>query len=43
MFLTCAAIDRRHPSARQALSDCCDMHRNVMRLFAPEDNMRAGA
>ena len=43
MFLTCADIDRRHPSARQALGDCCDMHRNVMRLFAPEDNMRAGA
>ena len=43
MFLTCAAIDRRHPSARQALSDCCDMHRNVMRLFAPEDHMRAEA
>ena len=43
MLLTCAAIDRRHPSARQALGDCCDMHRNVMRLFAPEDNMRAEA
>ena len=43
MFLTCAAIDRRHPSARQALSDCCDMHRNVMRLFAPRENMRAEA
>ena len=43
MFLTCAAIDRRHPSARQALDDCCDMHRNVMRLFAPKDNMRAEA
>lgn len=43
MFLTCASIDRRHPSARQALGDCCDMHRNVMRLFAPEANMRAEA
>ena len=29
--------------ARQALSDCCDMHRNVMRLFAPRENMRAEA
>ncbi len=34
MYLTCATIDRLHPSARQALGDCCDMHRNVMKLFA---------
>ena len=32
--MTCAAIDRRNPSARQALSDCCDMHKNIMRLFS---------
>lgn len=34
MFMTCVEIDRRHPSARQALADCSDMHRNIMRLFA---------
>lgn len=33
MFLTCAPIDRQNSSAWQALADCCDMHRNVMRLF----------
>lgn len=32
--MTCAAIDRHNPSARQALADCCDMHRNVMRLYS---------
>lgn len=40
MYMTCAAIDRRNPSARQALSDCCDMHKNIMRLFSfPEMGM----
>jgi len=37
MFMTCVEIDRLHPSARQALADCCDMHRNVMRLFATSE------
>lgn len=40
MYMTCAAIDRRNPSARQALGDCCDMHKNIMRLFSfPESGM----
>ena len=34
MYMTCAAIDRHHPSARQALVDCCDMHKNIMRLYS---------
>ena len=38
MFMTCVEINRLHPSARQALSDCCDMHRNVMRLFASSED-----
>ena len=38
MFLTCAPINRQNPSAWQALADCCDMHRNVMRLFAEAPN-----
>ena len=38
MFMTCVEIDRLHPSARQALADCCDMHRNVMRLFASSND-----
>lgn len=33
MYLTCATINRQHRSARQALGDCCDMHRNVMALY----------
>lgn len=38
MLMTCVEMDRLHPSARQALTDCCDMHRNVMRLFASSDD-----
>ena len=38
VFLTCAPINRQNPSAWQALADCCDMHRNVMRLFAEAPN-----
>ena len=38
MLMTCVEIDRLHPSARQALADCCDMHRNTMRLFASSEN-----
>ena len=38
MFLTCAPINRQNPSAWQALADRCDMHRNVMRLFAEAPN-----
>lgn len=38
MFMTCVEIKRLHPSARQALADCCDMHRNVIRLFASSDD-----
>lgn len=34
VYLTCAVIDPLHPSTRQALGDCCDMHRNVMKLFS---------
>lgn len=41
MYLTCARMDRTHPSTRQALGDFCDMHRNIMRLFPSEPNMRA--
>lgn len=36
MFMTCVEINRLHYSARQALADCCDMHRNIMRLFASD-------
>lgn len=36
MFMTSVEINRFHPSARQALADCCDMHRNIMRLFASD-------
>lgn len=39
--MTCAAIDRHNPSARQALADCCDMHRNIMRLYAHSANNNA--
>ena len=35
MLMTCVELDRLHSSTRQALADCCDMHRNIMRLFAP--------
>ena len=38
MLMTCVEVDRLHPSTRQALSDCCDMHRNVMRLFASSED-----
>lgn len=38
MLMTCVEVDRLHPSARQALVDCCDMHRNIMRLFASSEN-----
>lgn len=31
--MTCIEMDRLHTSTRQALADCCDMHRNIMRLF----------
>lgn len=41
MYLTCVSMDRTHPSTWQALSDCCDMHRNVMRLFSSAPNMRS--
>lgn len=34
MYLTCASVNRLDASARQALADCCDMHRNVMKLFS---------
>ena len=40
MHLTRADIDRSHASARQALGDCCDMHRNVMRLFGSAPGTR---
>jgi CRISPR system Cascade subunit CasE len=33
VYLTCATINRLQQSARQALGDCCDMHRNVMTLY----------
>lgn len=32
--MTCIEMDRLHPSTRQALADCCDMHRNIMKLFS---------
>lgn len=38
MLMTCVEVDRLHPSTRQALADCCDMHRNIMRLFASSDD-----
>lgn len=38
LYMTCAAIDRHNPSARQALADCCDMHKNIMRLYSPSEN-----
>ena len=37
MLMTCVEVDRLHPSTRQALADCCDMHRNIMRLFASSE------
>lgn len=40
MYLTCVSIDRLNPSARQALGDCCDMHRNIMKLFPSAPRMR---
>ena len=33
MILTKVNLDLRIPSARQALVDCGDMHRNVQALF----------
>lgn len=33
MYLSKLEIDMRSPSARQALLDCQDMHRNLMRAF----------
>lgn len=36
--MTCVAIDRHNPSARQALADCCDMHKNIMRLYSSSEN-----
>lgn len=41
MYLTCAPMDPLRAETRRALSDCCDMHRNVMRLFQPSSQMRA--
>lgn len=38
MYMTCVAIDRHNPSARQALADCCDMHKNIMRLYSSSEN-----
>lgn len=38
MYMTCVAIDRHNPSARQALADCCDMHKNIMRLYSYSEN-----
>ena len=33
MYLSRIALDLRHPSVRQALRDCNDMHRNLMQGF----------
>jgi len=33
VYLTCATINLLQQNARQALGDCCDMHRNVMALY----------
>lgn len=41
MYLTCVTMNRAHPSTQQALGDCCDMHRNIMKLFPPAPHMRA--
>lgn len=38
MYMTCVAIDRHNPGARQALADCCDMHKNIMRLYSSSEN-----
>lgn len=43
MYLTCVLPNPAHPSTRQALGDCCDMHRNIMKLFPPSPDMRAEA
>lgn len=37
MTLTEIHIDPRQPSAKRALTDCHDMHRNIMRAFADGD------
>ena len=34
MYLSRIVLDLRHPSVRQALHDCNDMHRNLMQGFA---------
>ncbi len=33
MYLSKIILDRRHPSIRQALRDCHDMHRNIQNWF----------
>ena len=33
MYLTKFSLDPRHPSVRQCLRDCHDMHRTVMKAF----------
>lgn len=33
MYLSKIILDRRHPSIRQALQDCHDMHRNIQNWF----------
>ena len=40
MYFSKINVDRRNPSARQALCDCRDMHRNIMKLFGTD---RTGA
>ncbi len=41
MTLAEIEINRRNPSARRALADCHDMHRNIMRAFADTDEANA--
>lgn len=41
MTLAEIEIDWRNPSARHALADCHDMHRNIMRAFADTDEAHA--
>ena len=38
MYRSQLSIDPGHPSMRQALADCQDMHRNIMKAF-PEENV----
>ena len=40
MYRSLLVLDLKHPSVRQALSNCQDMHRNLMKAFPEEQSSR---